>query len=127
MSLIKPAFLSFVFVALAACSSPPFVYDANEFNREAADFGKPVTDIATVTVCYSSWEATPSQVAKMASQECAKFSKIARFTEQNYSSCPLMAPVAAIYQCYDPNEEKQKEYQLYPEGIPLYPGSGYSN
>jgi len=102
---IKPFFfLSLVLLAVSGCTTPPFVYDSDEYNREAKDFGKPVTDIDEVTVCYNSWDTTPAQVSKLARAECAKYSKNARFEEQNYSSCPLVAPVAAIYACYDPEK-----------------------
>ncbi len=88
-----------VVVAITACSSPPYVHNAGEFNREAADFGRPVTDIDSVTICYSSYSATPRQVTQMAIDECARFNKTAKFDEQNYETCPMVAPTAAVFNC----------------------------
>ncbi len=88
-----------VLIATAACSSPPYVHNAGEYNRAAENFGRPVTDISDVTVCYSSSSATPRQVTRLAVAECARFNKTAMFFEQSYSICPMTAPIAAIYNC----------------------------
>lgn len=85
------------------CSSPPYIHKAGEFNRESEGFGRPVKDIDQVTVCYSSSSATPAQVARLAVDECARFNKTAMFSEQSYSVCPLVAPMAAIYKCQGGN------------------------
>lgn len=89
-----------VLVALvASCSTPPYVHRSGEFNRQAANFGQPVEDIDSVTICYSSYSATPQQVNRLAVDECAAFGKTAEFTGQSYDACPLSAPVAATYSC----------------------------
>jgi len=88
------------FCALAAaCAQPAYVYHAGEFNRNAADFGHDPTDIAAVTVCYSSRGSTPADVLALAQAECGKFGKMARFSGQDYASCPLSTPVSAHFSC----------------------------
>lgn len=100
---MKQIFLIFAVMAsvalTSACSAPPHVHKPGQYNRAAAGFGQPVTDLDRVTVCYSSYSATPTQVRKMAAQECARFNKTAEFVKQNYQTCPLTAPVAAEFNC----------------------------
>jgi hypothetical protein len=88
-----------VFTALAACSVPPYVHKADQFNRGTAGFGQAVSDISNVTICYSTYSATPGQVSKLALDECARFGKSVRFIEQDYNICPITAPMAAVYAC----------------------------
>jgi len=91
--------LTVVIVTMAACSTPPYVYKSGEFNRASPVFGQPARNIYDVTICYSSSNATPQQVTKLAVDECAAFNKTAEFTKQSYNVCPLVAPIAAIYEC----------------------------
>jgi len=87
-------------VAVASCSSPPYVYKAAEFNRAGKDFGRPVTKISSVTVCYNQYSATPQQVSQLAIDECAAFNKKPIFLSQSYGTCPLATPIAAVYYCF---------------------------
>ena len=96
---MKHIFFLLVMAALTACSTPPYVHKSGEFNRAASDFGQPVKDISSVTICYSSYAATPGEVTKLAVAECAAFNKTAEFKEQSYEVCPLATPVAAVYNC----------------------------
>jgi hypothetical protein len=91
--------LSLVFTFFAACSTPPYVYKAGQFDRSSAGFGQTVSDIFDVTICYSKYSATPEEVSKLALDECARFGKSVRFIEQDYSICPITAPMAAFYAC----------------------------
>ncbi len=85
---------------LGACTPPPaFVYNKEEFNRNAKGFGRPVTDIKDVTICYAKGGTTPRQVAELARAECAKFNKKAVFKAQDRFTCPLNAPIAVKYIC----------------------------
>ncbi|NQV48138.1 MAG: hypothetical protein HQ504_10190 [Rhodospirillaceae bacterium] len=90
-------------LAITSCAQPPFVHKAGEFNRESGEYGKPITDITSVTVCYSSNSTTPQEVSKLARDECAKFEKAAIYSGQDYRTCPLVTPVAAIYSCIGSN------------------------
>ena len=85
---------------LTACTPPPaFVYNKEEFNRRAKGFGRPVTEIKDVTICYAKGGTTPRQVAELARAECSKFNKKAVFKEQNRFICPLTTPIAVQYAC----------------------------
>jgi len=88
-----------VLALTTACAQPAYVHQAAEFNRSSAQFGKDITDIDSVTICYSSRGATPTQVRTLAKDECAKFNKTAQFLQQEYFVCPLSAPVAASFSC----------------------------
>jgi len=83
----------------AACAQPAYVHHAAEFNRSSPEFGKDITDIDRLTICYSSRGATPAQVRSLARDECAKFGKTAQFLQQEYFVCPLSTPVAARFSC----------------------------
>ena len=87
------------FNVFVACSTPPYVYKAGQFDRSAAGFGETVSDISIVTICYSTYSATAGEVSKLALDECARFGKSVRFIEQDYDICPLTAPMAAFYAC----------------------------
>ncbi|MHA1598088.1 MAG: hypothetical protein ACTSV1_05135 [Alphaproteobacteria bacterium] len=91
-----------IFLVLAACSTPPSIYKAGEFNRAASDFGQDATDISKVTICYSAYSSTPRQVANLARDECGKFGKTAVFVDQTHDDCPLLTPVSANYICVGP-------------------------
>jgi len=84
-------------VAVASCSSPPYVYKAAEFNRAGKDFGRPVTKISSVTVCYNQYSVTPQQVSQLAIDECAAFNKKPIFLSQSYGTCPLTMSYARIW------------------------------
>lgn len=85
---------------LAGCSAArPYVYHNEEFNRSRPDYAQAVGDINQVTICYSSLETTPRQVAAMALAECAKFSKTIRYVKHDYAVCPLITPAAAVFAC----------------------------
>ena len=85
---------------IAGCSGgEPYVYESTEFNRQSETYLKGIQDREQVTICYSKRASRPLDIAKLAMDECARFGKTARFSEQNYASCPLMTPVAAIYDC----------------------------
>ncbi len=92
------------FAVLAGCagSTVPYEYKAGEFDRSLPNFAKEATDITSVTICYGTRGTTPEEIRDMAQTECAQFEKTARFTEQNYQTCPLLTPVAAYFECVKP-------------------------
>ncbi len=90
----------FVFVAIAGCESPPpYVFSADEFDRESEIYLKGVRDRDEVAVCYAKDSSTPRAVTELAVRECALFNKKAVFREQSINVCPLVTPMAAIYDC----------------------------
>ncbi len=92
------------FAVLAGCAGAtvPYVYEAGEFDRSSPNFNKEPTDITSVTICYGTRGTTPEEIRDMAQTECARFEKTARFTDQNYRTCPLLTPVAAHFDCMKP-------------------------
>lgn len=99
-------------LGLAACGGQPYVHIPDEFNRGSEDFGKDITDRADVTICYSADDTTPDVVRKLAVDECARFGKVAKFVDQNYSACPLLTPVSAHYECEEkPSKQGYGYYQ----------------
>jgi hypothetical protein len=86
--------------AVGACSLPaPYVYQVDEFNRESKDFGKDLKDRTSVGICYNKKNTTPKQIVKLAQDECAKYHKTARFSEQKRLECPIITPMEAIFEC----------------------------
>ena len=91
-----------VVLAIAACSAPPpYVHIGQEFNRDSDAYLYGVTSREDVKICYSKSNATPQQVTALALKECAQVSKRAVFREQSLQVCPLVTPVAAIYDCVE--------------------------
>ncbi len=104
--IIKPIHLLIVLMAYAvsACSAPPYVLNANEFNRGSVNFGHEPEDITDVTICYQSNGTTPEQVMSLASERCQQYGKKAVYDSQNYTMCPLLTPSAATFICEKPTE-----------------------
>jgi len=100
-SRLLPLSLIFLMTAfVAGCGrTAPYVYDAGEFNRDTDAFRNGIKDRKTVSICYAKRATTPAQITKLAGRECARFGKIARFSRQSYLECPVLTPVAAIFDC----------------------------
>ena len=90
---------SLCFVIAGCSGGAPYVLNASEFSRETDIYRKGIQDRSEVTVCYSKRASRPQDIAKLAVNECARFGKSARFRKQSYASCPLLTPIAAIYDC----------------------------
>jgi hypothetical protein len=90
-------------VLVTACAAQPYVYDGSKYNRGAVNFGQDATDIDSVIICYSSSQSDPAAVIKLAMDACGEFDKTAVFESQDYLVCPLVAPVAARYNCELPS------------------------
>ena len=99
ISVMRLFILLFVLIVSSACSTLPYVHNADQFDRSSDGFGQTVTNISQVTICYSKYSATPREISKLALDECARFGKSINFIEQNYNTCPITAPVAARYSC----------------------------
>lgn len=90
-------------LALAGCfRDPPYVLHSGEFNRSSANFAQEPKDISSVIICLNKRGATSDDVLKLAQGECSKFKKAAQFKSEDYSSCPLLTPISANYDCVDP-------------------------
>ena len=87
----------------AACGGPsPYVYDSDEFARDAPGFGKPPEDLDSVAICYATSGTTPQALRDLAGAECARFGKVAAFEGQDYLYCPLLTPTRARFACVRP-------------------------
>ena len=98
----------------SACSTPPYVHKADQFNRSSSGFGQTVTDISNVTICYSKYSATPGEIGKLAYNECTRYGKSIKFIGQDYNTCPITAPMAAHYKCVG---EKASDESIEVQGI----------
>jgi hypothetical protein len=97
---------------VSACSTPPYVHNPSEFNRNSETFANVPDDISTVIVCYSSYNAKPQDVMALAQARCSDYGKTAVFESQDYGTCPLATPVSAHYVCRVP-EKKTSPYDGY--------------
>jgi hypothetical protein len=96
--------LAAVLLLLAACGGNPYVFNNDEFNRQADYYLNGLKDRGDVSVCYSKRRTTPLAISNLAMAECQRFGKTAAFSETSYSICPLNTPVAAVYKCLAPGE-----------------------
>lgn len=77
----------------------PYVYKAEEFNRNAPTFRKEPADLDQVTVCFSGLAASKAKVDSMAEAACEKHGKVARNRRDSIGVCPLMTPWEAQFDC----------------------------
>lgn len=106
---ILPLIAAVALTAVGGCTLPePYVYKADEFNRESREFGKAPKDRTSVGICYNRKNTTPRHITEMAQAECAKYGKVARFSTQKRLECPVLTPMEAIFLC-----ETQARNDLY--------------
>ncbi len=89
-------------VTIGCSRIEPYVFKADEFNRDSSTFAKEPTDVDTITICYNKYGATPRKLLEMAQRKCGDFSKVARFNHQDRLNCPLLTPVGAHFDCVKP-------------------------
>lgn len=77
----------------------PYVYKADEFNRNAPTFRKVPADLNQVTVCFSGLAASKAQVEAVAAAACEKYGKAARNRRDSIGACPLLTPREAHFDC----------------------------
>ncbi len=73
----------------------PFVYDEQEFNRDAPNFGNKKINITNIRICYSKISATSEKITLLAEKECGKVNKYPRFIAHDTLFCPISAPTGA--------------------------------
>ena len=72
-----------------ACGAvDPYLYKADEFDRNSLTFNKQPADRDEATICHNGIFTSGAVVAEMAARECGKFGK-----------CPLLTPVEARFAC----------------------------
>ena len=97
---------------LMACSSTdPYIYNADEFDRDSPNFGKDVTDRAEVVLCYNKSSTTPLILTQMAIDECGRFGRIAKFIENRHLVCSISSPAQAVFKCLCPDEISKKQFK----------------
>ncbi|MDA0239969.1 MAG: hypothetical protein O3A84_08075 [Proteobacteria bacterium] len=87
---------------LAACAREPYIFNAQEFNRDDPNFAKKLTDRQSVEICYTSQTTTPAALLKLAGLACGEFGKNAVFNSQDTLICPILTPSRAIFSCVTP-------------------------
>lgn len=76
-----------------------YVFKKNEFNRNDANFNKPLADRDDVTICFNGVGTSDRRVALLAEEECGRFGKRAQPDGNSFGECPLLVPVAARFLC----------------------------
>jgi hypothetical protein len=90
-------------LALSGCVDlEPYILRSKEFDRGAPNFNRAPTDVKTVTICYNRRVTSPSELQEMARAECAKFDKVALYTQGSFLSCPMLLPLGAYFKCVRP-------------------------
>lgn len=77
----------------------PYVYKADEFNRNAPTFRKEPADLTQVTICFSGLAASKAEVGALAAAACEKHGKEARNRRDSIGACPLLTPWEAQFDC----------------------------
>jgi hypothetical protein len=87
-------------IALAGCgATEPYVYKADEFDRDAPTFNQEPSDLTDVTVCYNAMASRPEEVATLADAACGKFAKRAERRSDTFGDCPVLTPHEARFEC----------------------------
>ena len=106
----KIFFLSLLVFWLSACTdSVPYIFIADEFNRESPVFGMELKDRSKVEICYNKRSTTPNIVTQMAKDECGRFGKAAHFVSHGDLTCSISSPAKAVYICLCPGESLQDQ------------------
>ncbi len=75
--------------AAAGCGlTDPYVFKADEFNRESPTFNKPLQDGQPVSICYNGFGTTDLELQRLADRECTRFGKRAQQVDNNCQSLP---------------------------------------
>ncbi len=98
--------LSTIMLVAACTRVEPYVYDPETINRLDANFGKELKTRGAVTICYNKYKTKPQEVVDLAVAECGRFGGTALFSRSTYAICPLIAPYAATYTCWQPSQAK---------------------
>ncbi len=80
----------------------PYVFKADEFNRDSPTFNKPRQDGEPVSICYNGIGTTDFELQQIAEAECARFGKRAQFLSETVQRCPLLVPREAVFDCIAP-------------------------
>ena len=106
--LVKNSWALLLVFWLCACSNQePYIFNADEFNRNSPNFAKELKNRSKLEICYDKWSTTPAILAQMAKDECGRFGKVAHFIKSEYLGCSISSPAQAVYWCLCPGETVQ--------------------
>jgi hypothetical protein len=92
-------------VVVAGCGiTEPYLFRADEFNRDSPTFNRPLAAGQPVSICYTSLATSPETVQQMADTQCAQFDQRAALLSTTVARCPLLTPVEAMFACVAPAE-----------------------
>lgn len=92
--------LALLVLQLAACgATEPYVYKANEFDRDRPSFNRSPADPSEVGICYNGMTTTPEKIRALAEEHCQAYGKRARLADEVLASCPLLTPAGAMFRC----------------------------
>jgi hypothetical protein len=87
-------------IAATGCGlTDPYIFKADEFNRDSPTFNKPRQDGEPVRICYNGIGTTDFKLQQLADAECARFGKRAQQIDDTVYRCPLLVPREAIFAC----------------------------
>ena len=95
-----------IVLCVSSCGGTPYVEVANEHNRGSSEFLYGITERKDVVICHSNFRTTSKLITELAHTECQRFGKIAQFRNTTLNRCPLLMPVAAIFDCTFPAQSK---------------------
>lgn len=103
---LRPWLLIALAIGPGACGAvDPYLYKADEFDRNSPTFNKQPADRDEATICYNGIVASEAVVAEMAARECGKFGKTAHRQGEAFGRCPLLTPVEARFACLNSDAE----------------------
>ena len=92
-----------LFLLSACTTSDPYIFNADEFNRDSPNFAKEIKDRSVVKLCYNKGSTTPQILFQIATDECARFGRIAYFLEHRNLVCSISSPAQAVFECLCPD------------------------
>jgi hypothetical protein len=95
------AVVAFAAVGGGCGTTDPYVYKYDEFNREAAQFNKPLQEGADVKICYNALGTSDAEVQRIANDRCAEIGRAATKTGIDFGACPLLTPNIQVFRCVD--------------------------
>ena len=109
----KIIFASALVFWLSACTNAePYIYKANEFDREDPGFATELKDRSQIIICYNKWATTPEILTQMATDECGRFGKVAHFIRSRHLVCSISSPAHVLYWCLCPGETVQNRLKV---------------
>jgi hypothetical protein len=92
-----------ILLMCAGCeATDPYVYKADEFDRDSPKFNEKPVDRTAVVICYSNLISSAEKVSAVAAEECGRVGKQARRSYTSAGDCPMSVPLEAHFDCVAP-------------------------